>query len=90
MWKLNPLKHSTYAVKLETIIDGKPLDLQSDEAQLLLPTLEDYNLDNLLASNVPLNMCTPHIVPIEDSVKAEDYLEKNFDSLTNNTQSNEN
>ena len=89
MWKLKPLKHSVYLDKLVTIINGKPIDLCSDEAQLLLPNVEDYTLDNLLASNVPLSMQIPRVISQEDMVKAENYLESNFDNLTN-PQENEN
>lgn len=89
MWKLNPLKHSMYADKLVTKINGKTIDLFSDEAQLLLPNQEDYTLDNLLASNVPLSMQIPKVVSQEDMVNAENYLESNFDNLTN-SQDNEN
>ena len=89
MWKLKPLKHSIYADKLVTKINDKSIDLFSDEAQSLLPNLEDYTLDNLLASNVPLFMQIPKVVSQEDMVNAENYLESNFDNLTN-SQENEN
>lgn len=83
MWKLKPLKHSKFSDKLVTQINGKSIDLCSEEAQLLLPNVEDYTLDNLLASNVPLSMQIPSVVSQEDMVNAANYLERNFDNLTN-------
>ena len=89
MWKLRPLKHVRLDLPLIVEIDGKPLDLQSKEAELLLPKVEDYTLDTLLASNVPLQQIQTNMVTLEDSVNAENYLDNNFDNLINNKQ-NEN
>lgn len=89
MWKLRPLKQVQIDLPLIVEIDGKPLDLKSREAELLLPKVEDYTLDTLLASNVPLQQIQTNVVTLEDSVKAENYLENNFDNLIN-TKQNEN
>lgn len=83
MWKLRPLKQVQLNLPLIVEIDGKPLDLESKEAELLLPKVEDYTLDVLLASNVPLQQIQTNVVTLEDSVNAENYLENNFDKLTN-------
>ena len=81
MWKLRPLKQVQLDLPLIVEIDGKPLDLCSKEAELLLPKVEDYTLDNLLASNVPLEQIQTNMVSLEDSVQAENYLDSNFDNL---------
>lgn len=81
MWKLRPLKHLTIDQPLIVEINGKALDLESEEAVQLLPKVEDYTLDVLLASNVPLQQSTPHVVSLEDSVKAENYIDENFDNF---------
>lgn len=81
MWKLRPLNQVRVDLPLIVEIDGKPLDLESKEAELLLPKVEDYSLDVLLASNVPLQQIQTHVVTLEDSVQAENYLDKNFDNL---------
>ena len=81
MWKLRPLKQVQLDLPLIVEIDGKPLDLQSKEAELLLPKVEDYTLDVLLASNVPLQQIQTNMVSLEDSVKAENYLDNNIDNL---------
>lgn len=86
MWKLRPLKQVNVDLPLIVEIDGKPLDLQSKEAELLLPKVDDYTLDVLLASNVPLQQIQTNVVTLEDSVQAENYLDKNFDKLINSTQ----
>lgn len=86
MWKLRPLKHVQLDLPLIVEIDGKPLDLESKEAEMLLPKVEDYTLDVLLASNVPLQQINTKMVSIEDSVNAENYLDKNFDNLINDKQ----
>ena len=83
MWKLRPLKQVQIDLPLIVEIDGKPLDLQSKEAELLLPKVEDYTLDVLLASNVPLQQIQTNVVTLEDSVKAENYLDNHFDNLIN-------
>lgn len=83
MWKLRPLNQVKIELPLIVEIDGKPLDLQSKEAELLLPKVEDYTLDVLLASNVPLQQIQTNVVTLEDSVKAENYLDNNFDNLIN-------
>lgn len=81
MWKLRPFKHVQLDLPLIVEIDGKPLDLCSKEAELLLPNVEDYTLENLLASNVPLQQIQTNVVSLEDSVQAENYLDSNFDNL---------
>ena len=86
MWKLRPLKQVQIDLPLIVEIDGKPLDLQSKEAELLLPKVEDYTLDTLLASNVPLQQIQTNMVTLEDSVNAENYLDNNFDNLINDKQ----
>ena len=86
MWKLRPLHQVKIDLPLIVEIDGKPLDLQSKEAELLLPKVEDYTLDTLLASNVPLQQIQTNVVSLEDSVNAENYLDKNFDNLINDKQ----
>ena len=86
MWKLRPLKHVRIDLPLIVEIDGKPLDLQSKEAELLLPKVEDYTLDTLLASNVPLQQIQTNMVTLEDSVNAENYLDNNFETLINDKQ----
>lgn len=86
MWKLRPLNQVKIDLPLIVEIDGKPLDLQSKEAELLLPKVEDYTLDTLLASNVPLQQIQTNVVSLEDSVNAENYLDKNFDNLINDKQ----
>lgn len=89
MWKLRPLNHLKLDLPLIVEIDGKHLDLESKEAELLLPKVEDYTLDVLLASNVPLQQVHTNVVTLEDSVNAENYLENNIDNLINDKQ-NEN
>lgn len=86
MWKLRPLKQVNVDLPLIVEIDGKRLDLESKEAELLLPKVEDYTLDVLLASNVPLQQVQTNMVSLEDSVKAENFLENNFDKLINDKQ----
>ena len=86
MWKLRPLKQVQLDLPLIVEIDGKPLNLESKEAELLLPKVEDYTLDALLASNVPLQQIQTNVVTLEDSVNAENYLEKNYDNLINDKQ----
>ena len=86
MWKLRPLKQVKVDLPLIVEIDGKPLDLESKEAELLLPKVEDYTLDVLLASNVPLQQIQTNVVTLEDSVNAENYLDQNFDNLINDKQ----
>ena len=86
MWKLRPLKQVRIDLPLIVEIDGKPLDLQSKEAELLLPKVEDYTLDTLLASNVPLQQIQTNMVTLEDSVNAENYLDNNFETLINDKQ----
>ena len=81
MWKLRPLNQVSVDLPLIVEIDGKSIDLQSKEAELLLPKVEDYTLDVLLASNVPLQQVHTNMVNLEDSVKAENYLDTNFDNL---------
>ena len=81
MWKLRPLNQVKVDLPLIVEIDGKPLDLKSKEAELLLPKVEDYTLDVLLASNVPLQQIQTNMVSLEDSVNAENYLDNNFDNL---------
>lgn len=81
MWKLRPLKQVQLDLPLIVEIDGKPLDLCSKEAEILLPKVEDYTLDVLLASNVPLQQVPTNVVTLEDSVNAENYLDQNFDNL---------
>lgn len=89
MWKLRPLKQVQLDLPLIVEIDGKTLNLESKEAELLLPKVEDYTLDVLLASNVPLQQVNTNVVSLEDSVQAENYLENNFDKLINdNTDEN--
>ena len=83
MWKLRPLNQVQINLPLIVEIDGKPLDLKSKDAELLLPKVEDYTLDNLLASNVPLQQIQTNMVTLEDSVNAENYLDNNFDELIN-------
>ena len=86
MWKLRPLNQVEVDLPLIVEIDGKPLNLESNEAELLLPKVEDYTLDVLLASNVPLQQVNTNMVSLEDSVKAENYLDKNYDNLLNDNQ----
>lgn len=86
MWKLRPIKQVKINLPLIVEIDGKHLDLQSKEAELILPKVEDYTLDVLLASNVPLQQVHTTMVSLEDSVNAENYLEKNYDNLLKETQ----
>ena len=86
MWKLRPLKQVKVDLPLIVEIDGKPLNLESKEAELLLPKVDDYTLDVLLASNVPLQQLQPNVVTLEDSVNAENYLEQNFDNLIKDKQ----
>lgn len=86
MWKLRPLKQVHLNLPLIVEIDGKSLDLESKEAELLLPKVEDYTLDVLLASNVPLQQIQTNMVTLEDSVNAENYLDKNLDNLINDQQ----
>ena len=86
MWKLRPLNQVKIDLPLIVEIDGKSVDLKSKEAELLLPKVEDYTLDNLLASNVPLQQVQTKMVTLEDSVHAENYLDKNFDNLINDKQ----
>ena len=86
MWKLRPLHQVKIDLPLIVEIDGKPLDLQSKDAELLLPKVDDYTLDTLLASNVPLQQIQTNVVSLEDSVNAENYLDKNFDNLINDKQ----
>ncbi len=86
MWKLRPLNQVSVDLPLIVEIDGKPLNLESKEAELLLPKVEDYTLDVLLASNVPLQQVHTNMVSLEDSVNAEHYLDKNFDNLINDKQ----
>lgn len=86
MWKLRSLKQVQIDQPLIVEIDGKPLDLESKEAELLLPKVEDYTLDVLLATNVPLQQIQTNMVTLEDSVNAENYLDKNFDKLINEKQ----
>ncbi len=81
MWKLRPLKQVQIDLPLIVEIDGKSVDLKSKDAELLLPKVEDYTLDTLLASNVPLQQIQTNMVTLEDSVLAENYLDKNFDNL---------
>lgn len=81
MWKLRPLNQVQIDLPLIVEIDGKSVDLKSKEAELLLPKVEDYTLDTLLASNVPLQQIHTNMVSLEDSVKAENYLDNNFDNL---------
>lgn len=81
MWKLRPLNRVTIDQPLIVEINGKSIDLESVEATLLLPKVEDYTLDVLLQSNVPLQQVIPNVVSLEDSVNAENYLDKNFDNL---------
>lgn len=81
MWKLRPLNRVTIDQPLIVAINGKSIDLESEEAIQLLPKVEDYTLDVLLQSNVPLQQVIPNVVSLEDSVKAENYLDKNFDNL---------
>ena len=71
MWKLRPLKQVELDLPLIVEIDGKPLDLCCKEAELLLPNVEDYTLDTLLASNVPIQQIQTNVVILEDSVHAE-------------------
>ena len=78
MWKLRPLKHVKIDLPLIVEIDGKPLDLQSKEAELLLPKVEDYTLDTLLASNVPLQQIHTNMVTLEDSVQADRSSRQHF------------
>ncbi len=85
MWKLRPLNKVRIDLPLIVEIDGKPLDLQSQEATLLLPKVEDYTLDVLLASNVPISQVNTNMVTLEDSVNAENYLDTNFDNLIKDT-----
>ena len=85
MWKLRPLNQVKIDLPLIVEIDGKSLDLESKEAELLLPKVEDYTLDVLLASNVPLQQIQTNVVTLEDSVKAENYLDNNFVTITNPT-----
>lgn len=82
MWKLRPLKQAHIDLPLIVEIDGKSVDLKSKEAELLLPKVEDYTLDTLLASNVPLQQIHTNMVTLEDSVNAENYLDSNFDKLS--------
>ena len=86
MWKLRPLNQVKVELPLIVEIDGKPLDLESKEAELLLPKVEDYTLDTLLASNVPLQQIQTKVVTLEDSVQAENYLDNNIDNLLNSKQ----
>lgn len=86
MWKLRPLNQVHVDLPLIVEIDGKPLNLESKEAELLLPKVEDYTLDTLLASNVPLQQIQTNVVTLEDSVKAENYLDLNFDNLITDKQ----
>ena len=86
MWKLRPLNQVKVDLPLLVEIDGKPLNLESKEAELLLPKVEDYTLDVLLSSNVPLQQIQTNVVTLEDSVNAENYLDQNFDNLINNKQ----
>ena len=83
MWKLRPFNQVKIDHPLIVEIDGKSLDLESKEAELLLPKVEDYTLDVLLASNVPLQQIQTNVVNLEDSVQAENYLDNNFDKLIN-------
>lgn len=83
MWKLRPLNQVQVDLPLIVEIDGKPLNLESKDAELLLPKVEDYTLDVLLASNVPLQQIQTNMVSLEDSVQAENYLDNNFDKLIN-------